>query len=623
MLIGEVIDLCLTTDDEKTKRRSGATRPWTNNKPHSSSGSQPLNIEGELRKKRKLSSLSRQTAEEGRVANHAPLAKIKSSLPTVKASDYFISIDDDDSTVWTFSPKQKPKASTRPGSHHQPGASLSDSDASLPDEAWLRTAQSRPVQVQHRVKQTANPRSAGEKNKYDKERSEWRNESGCGSSIEPPLHLSRSEQSRFLGEGSTHTAEFKAPKGRKPKPTHEEKVAQARANRRAKAAAKALRLQEHELLKEQKRLLKEEQSREKQKEKDRADANKLRLDKKLSTPEMIVDLPISIDGSTVDTQTRECLKNIGVEITSYQSLVPNVIKWRRNVDSRFNSESGLREKLRAREIDLEKHVMCLMSAKDFVQLATSDANDSGLSLDDHVSQISRILKDGKPIYLIEGLDAWMRKNRNAKNRAHQAAVLGQPDLNAPEVSGNGPNPAPRRRKPKVVVVDEDMIEDALLRLQIMNSCLVHHTATTVETAEWVAHFTEQISQIPYRYEQTTREATFCMDSGQVKCGKDAEETYINMLLANVRITGPIAYGIAARYPKVVNLLEGLEEKGPTALEHLKVVVHHVYKSLTRKLTMPKKSANKDGSLGERNIGPAISRRLHKVLTDADPSSTDI
>ncbi|KAL8681623.1 MAG: hypothetical protein Q9186_002292 [Xanthomendoza sp. 1 TL-2023] len=96
-----------------------------------------------------------------------------------------------------------------------------------------------------------------------------------------------------------------------------------------------------------------------------------------------------------------------------------------------------------------------------------------------------------------------------------------------------------------------------------------------------------------------------MDSGQVKCGKDAEDTYINILLANVRVTGPIAYGIAAKYPNVVSLVRGLEEKGPTALEHLK------------------KSANKDGALGERNIGPAISRRLHKVFTEVDPSSTDI
>lgn len=70
-----------------------------------------------------------------------------------------------------------------------------------------------------------------------------------------------------------------------------------------------------------------------------------------------------------------------------------------------------------------------------------------------------------------------------------------------------------------------------------------------------------------------RESTFCMESGQVKCGKDAEDTYINMLLANVRVTGPIAYGITARYPNVVRLHDGLEEKGPTALEHLKVGIY--------------------------------------------------
>lgn len=73
-----------------------------------------------------------------------------------------------------------------------------------------------------------------------------------------------------------------------------------------------------------------------------------------------------------------------------------------------------------------------------------------------------------------------------------------------------------------------------------------------------------------RHEQMARESTFCMDSGQVKCGKDVEETYIHMLLANVRVTSPIAYGIAARYPNVVSLAHGLKEKGPTALEHLKV-----------------------------------------------------
>lgn len=219
-------------------------------------------------------------------------------------------------------------------------------------------------------------------------------------------------------------------------------------------------------------MLKEEQSREKQREKDRAEANRLKLDKKLSTPEMIVDLPISVGDSTVDTQIRECLKKIGVEITSYQSPVPNVIKWRRKVDSRFNSHTGAREKLQVKEIDPEKHVMCLMSANEFVQLAVSETNTNKSQLDDHVSRIRSHFEDCTLIYLIEGLDAWMRKNRNAKNRAYQAAVLGQPESNALDISNNGPHPKPKRKKPRVEVVDEDVIEDSLVRLQVIHRCLV-------------------------------------------------------------------------------------------------------------------------------------------------------
>ncbi|KAL9024978.1 MAG: hypothetical protein Q9196_006115 [Gyalolechia fulgens] len=42
-----------------------------------------------------------------------------------------------------------------------------------------------------------------------------------------------------------------------------------------------------------------------------------------------------------------------------------------------------------------------------------------------------------------------------------------------------------------------------------------------------------------------------------------------MLLANVRVTAPIAYSIVAKYPNVPSLVRGLGDKGPLALEHLK------------------------------------------------------
>ena len=36
-----------------------------------------------------------------------------------------------------------------------------------------------------------------------------------------------------------------------------------------------------------------------------------------------------------------------------------------------------------------------------------------------------------------------------------------------------------------------------------------------------------------------------------------------------------------------------------------------------------KSANRNGALTDRKIGPAISRRLYKVFTATDPASTDV
>lgn len=36
-----------------------------------------------------------------------------------------------------------------------------------------------------------------------------------------------------------------------------------------------------------------------------------------------------------------------------------------------------------------------------------------------------------------------------------------------------------------------------------------------------------------------------------------------------------------------------------------------------------KSANRNGAVSDRKIGPAISRRLYKVFMELDPASTDV
>lgn len=250
---------------------------------------------------------------------------------------------------------------------------------------------------------------------------------------------------------------------------------------------------------ERKRLLKEERAREKQKDAALAEVNKSKLDKKITGPEMIVDLPVTIDGHGVDIQIREFLKNLQIEATSYQSPLPNIIKWRRKVKSRFSEEKGHWEPTQSMEIEDEKHVMCLMSAQEFVALASADSHQQdGQSVEAHVAKFKSEFNGCKPIYLIEGLTSWMRKNKTTLNRAYQAAVLNQMEGLEDSAPGGSQKAISRRKKSAQEHVDPDMIEDALLRLQVMNGCLVHHTAIPVETAEWVANFTQHISTIPSR-----------------------------------------------------------------------------------------------------------------------------
>lgn len=497
----EVVDLSLSTDDEASDAVAKLSKNPVQRQSDSGYGSLSdkfIDIDADGPRKRQKITPSTKPGIPHDTETFAQPAKVVSSSSKIAATDNFLQFADDDPIVWTSSPKKKPAVlHDNDKATYQRWASLSDSDGSLPDEQWLRTAQQRVIQA----------RSKSGKDMGISHRNEKKSK---------PTHIPEkmkakstyvvNARSGYLGadatddtmSGSDAPAKPKEKRVKKPKLTDEERAARAQEKEEVRAAARAMKMREKEEDKERKRLLKEEQAREKQKDKDRAEANKLKLDKKLSTPEMIVDLPISIDGSTVDTQIRETLKNIGVEVTSYQSQVPNLIKWRRKVEYQLDPTTGLREKLLTKEIDMEKHVMYLMSANEFVEVATADANGDGQTLDQHVRHIRNAVNDCIPIYLIEGLDVWMRKNRNARNRNYQATVLGQSDSHAQERSESEAKRASKRKGQRPKIIDEDIIDDALLRLQVVNNCLVHHTAVTIETAEWVMHFTEQISQIPYR-----------------------------------------------------------------------------------------------------------------------------
>lgn len=395
---------------------------------------------------------------------------------------------------------------------------------------------------------------------------------------------------------------------KKPNADHEEKAMKAR----EREAMREQRQREKEAEKERKRLEKEEKAKEKQLAADIAEANKSKTNKKESVPEMIIDMANNLEATSVGNQVVEYMKNLGADHTFFESSIPNIVKWRRKKKSKYNENVGQWEPCQF-HIAHENHVLCMLSAHEFVDMVTSE-DETRQSLEDHVLNIKAKHKGCKPIYLIEGLVPWMRRNQNSRNRAYQAEVLRQihehndvtEDATAQSIA-RGRRPKKARKPEDTPLVADDTIEDALLELQVTHDCLIYHTNTASESAEWIKNFSEHISTIPYRHVQMGNYdgAAFCMETGQVRSGEDKVDTFVKMLQEVNRVTAPMAYGIVSMYPSVVDLFQAMKQQGPGLLENVR------------------KSANKNGALTDSRIGPAVSRRLYKVFMGLDESSADI
>jgi crossover junction endonuclease EME1 len=410
--------------------------------------------------------------------------------------------------------------------------------------------------------------------------------------------LSRKGSQKALEEYNAEKAAVKKTKDK----AQNVKIKARSTENKPRAAQEKLEAKEAE--KERKRLAREDKAREKQMAADLAKVNTLRIHKKDSTPEMIIDIPADLEPRLAN-QVRQFLGLLDVECAEWNSPIPNVIKWRRKVESTYNQEMGHWEPC-PKHIKPENHVMCVMTAKEFVDLATGG---EGQDLDAHVLKMKTKFPGCTLLFLLEGLTAWMRKNRNVKNRQFTEAVRSQMALE--EASLSGPPtaaPKPRKKKTSPEHIDEDLLEDALLKLQVLHQTLIHHTSATVDTAEQIRALTQHISTIPYRHERMALEAGigFCMESGQIATGTDATDTWIKMLQEISRVTAPVAYGIAARYPSVQALVKGFETEGKDALAELR------------------KCANRDGAvMTDKRLGNRVSRRLWAIFTGRDEGSVDV
>lgn len=406
------------------------------------------------------------------------------------------------------------------------------------------------------------------------------------------------------------------------------------------ANAKSSRDAEKEAEKERKRLDREQKAREKQKAADLAEVNRSRTNKKSTAPEMIVDMTSLLRGTNIGNQVEEYMKQAEIELHYFdeefnltenaieRDHYGNVIRWRRKVGSAYNDEQGQWEPTSRTRIKQEEHVLVHLSAVEFAAtMATLNPSsfqdkvpteeDMKANLDAHVSSIRSRYHPCIPIYLIEGMSTWLKKNANAKNRQYTAAVRAQMDDLATDFShpvSDGSQPRPKKRKKAALptidlsFINSAQVEDLLLHLQLAHQpILIQHTASPTNTASQILTLTQHLSTRPYRLAQldyNLKNASFCMDSGQVKTGENAKETFAKMLQEVQRVTPSMAYGILDGWSSVTKLVGGFEKHGNLLLEDVR------------------KSLNKDGAWSERRLGPMVSKRLFKVFMGRDPSATD-
>jgi crossover junction endonuclease EME1 len=177
-----------------------------------------------------------------------------------------------------------------------------------------------------------------------------------------------------------------------------------------------------------------------------------------------------------------------VEHKEWEHSMP-VVKWKRKVTSQYNEELGHWEPIPL-VVRSEDHILYVMEIKELVELSLGDEQSS---LDSHVLRLKSQFPQAKLIYLIEGMVPWSRKNKGNKNKQFAAAV-------SSHLATGAGAPANGQRKKKIPdYIDEEIIEEALMQLQISHEALIHHATVRIETAEWIIAFTQHISTIPYRY----------------------------------------------------------------------------------------------------------------------------
>lgn len=183
------------------------------------------------------------------------------------------------------------------------------------------------------------------------------------------------------------------------------------------------------------------------------------------------------------------LEPLGLDAREWHPPIPNVIKFVRKVQVEWDPE-GLLFRPCEEKREEEKWIVLWMSGLEFVELVF---DSTGVKLDLFIRRLKRCIQGAEPIIIVEGLAKEIKKQKTAEKRAHDRAVRGQ--------LGNERAKVARNETPStqgLLKIDEEVLENALIEIQLQHEVRVVHTDKTPDSAEWISILATDIATIPYR-----------------------------------------------------------------------------------------------------------------------------
>ncbi|KAK9467671.1 hypothetical protein V1512DRAFT_252807 [Lipomyces arxii] len=318
---------------------------------------------------------------------------------------------------------------------------------------------------------------------------------------------------------------------------------------------------EKTFVREQRRQEKEQQAIEKERQREIASVNTLKKSKKDTCTEMKVDIDKDLSETATGKHLQSILAGLGISVSvTWSSPTANMIKWRRKVVAEYNEALDQFMPI-PEEICKENFIMVVLTGIEFVDMVIENRAS------ENANSIQRLFPGQKIIFLIEGLNSVLKKlttqtRREFQNKVHNAMGSNEGSSKTRTVSKN--NEANRLAKVQSLYnykIHPEMIEDAMITLQVIHNCLIFHSSSAIDSAEWISILTQDISTIPYKKARVNIHETICMEAGQVKAGTDNTDTFQQALQQIKFVTPGLSKSISNKYNNIDAMMKDLKVNG--------------------------------------------------------------